>query len=133
MFAGTTSSGLRCRSDGSEIAANVVDLDDAAAVAFMITDNRSSDLGSYNDDLLAAIIAEQAAADNLGAQEQWVRGRSVEDPEEADRLVAHMGALEEGKGGARRRRRPGSVSLRTIRSAMPRRRPTGTEWRASSR
>lgn len=51
----------------TEIAANVVELDEATAVAFMLADNRTADLGRYNDDLLAAILAEQAAADNLAA------------------------------------------------------------------
>ncbi|MFI5259309.1 MAG: DNA methyltransferase [Candidatus Limnocylindrales bacterium] len=49
------------------IAANVVELDDATALAFMLADNRTSDLGGYDDALLAAILAEQSAADNLAA------------------------------------------------------------------
>ncbi len=51
----------------TEIAANVVELDDATATAFLLTDNRSSDLGGYDDALLAAILAEQAAFGNLDA------------------------------------------------------------------
>jgi DNA modification methylase len=51
----------------TEIAANVEAMDDATAVAYMLADNRTSDLGGYDDDLLAAILAEQAAADNLAA------------------------------------------------------------------
>ena len=51
----------------TEIAANVVELDGATATAFMLADNRTSDLGGYNDELLAAILAEAAAADNLEA------------------------------------------------------------------
>jgi DNA modification methylase len=51
----------------TEIAANVEDLDDASAIAFMIADNRTADLGGYDDTLLAAILAEQQAADNLAA------------------------------------------------------------------
>jgi DNA modification methylase len=51
----------------TEIAANVVAMDDATASAYMLVDNRTADLGSYDDDLLAAILAEQAAADNLAA------------------------------------------------------------------
>jgi DNA modification methylase len=51
----------------TEIAANVEDLDDASAIAFMLTDNRTADLGGYDDTLLAAILAEQQAADNLAA------------------------------------------------------------------
>jgi len=50
-----------------EIAANVEALDDASAIAFMLTDNRTSDLGGYDDALLAAILAEQAAQENLAA------------------------------------------------------------------
>jgi len=49
----------------TEIAANVVELDDAMATAFMLADNRTADLGGYDDALLAAVLAEQAAADNL--------------------------------------------------------------------
>jgi site-specific DNA-methyltransferase (adenine-specific) len=51
----------------TEIAANVEALDDASAIAFMLADNRSSDLGGYDDALLAAILAEQDAAANLAA------------------------------------------------------------------
>ena len=51
----------------AEIAASVVELDDAAAVAYMLADNRTADLGGYDDALLAAILAEQQAEDNLAA------------------------------------------------------------------
>ena len=51
----------------AEIAANVVELDDATAIAYMLADNRTSDLGGYDDALLAAILAEQSAVDNLAA------------------------------------------------------------------
>ena len=51
----------------TEIAANIEDLDDASAVAFMLADNRAADLGGYDDSLLAAILAEQEAAANLAA------------------------------------------------------------------
>jgi DNA modification methylase len=51
----------------TEIAANFVELDDATAVAFMLADNRTADLGGYDDALLAAILAEQSAASNLHA------------------------------------------------------------------
>ena len=50
-----------------EVAANVQAMDDAEATAFMLADNRTADLGSYDDALLAAILAEQAASDNLAA------------------------------------------------------------------
>lgn len=51
----------------TEIAANVVEIDDATATAFMLADNRTSDLGRYDDTLLAAILADAAATDNLAA------------------------------------------------------------------
>ncbi len=51
----------------SEIAANVEELDDASAVGFMLADNRTADLGGYDDALLAAILAEQDSAANLAA------------------------------------------------------------------
>ena len=51
----------------TEIAANVEELDDASAIAFMLADNRTADLGGYDDALLAAILAEQEAAANLAA------------------------------------------------------------------
>ncbi len=51
----------------TKIAANGMDLNDDEAIAYLLADNRTSDLGSYDDDLLAAILAEVAAADNLAA------------------------------------------------------------------
>jgi site-specific DNA-methyltransferase (adenine-specific) len=51
----------------TEIAANVQEMGDDEATAYMLADNRTSDLGGYDDALLAAIIAEQAATDNLAA------------------------------------------------------------------
>lgn len=51
----------------TEIAANVEALDDASAIAFMLADNRTSDLGGYDDALLAAILAEEEATANLAA------------------------------------------------------------------
>ncbi len=51
----------------AEVAASVVELDDASAVAYMLADNRTADLGGYDDALLAAILAEQRAEDNLAA------------------------------------------------------------------
>jgi DNA modification methylase len=49
------------------IAASIEDLDDADALAFMLADNRTADLGGYDEQLLAAILAENAVADNLAA------------------------------------------------------------------
>ncbi|MGO9178235.1 MAG: DNA methyltransferase [Candidatus Limnocylindrales bacterium] len=51
----------------TEIAANIEEMDDATATAYMLADNRTADLGAYDDGLLAAILGEQAAAENLAA------------------------------------------------------------------
>ena len=51
----------------TSIAANVEDMDDATAIGYMLADNRTADLGSYDDALLAAILAEQTAAGNMAA------------------------------------------------------------------
>jgi hypothetical protein len=72
------------------LAAAVVELDDAAASAFLIADNRCSDLGSYDDALLAAILQEQAAAGNLA-------GTSY-GPDDIDELVARVLAESERRG-----------------------------------
>lgn len=48
-----------------EIAVVWVDDDDLTARAFALADNHSSDLGTYDDDLLAAMIADVAAVDAL--------------------------------------------------------------------
>jgi DNA modification methylase len=40
-------------------------MDDATATAYGLADNRTADLGDYDYNLLAAILAEQAAAGNL--------------------------------------------------------------------
>jgi ParB-like chromosome segregation protein Spo0J len=71
----------------SEIAANVVALSDASAVAFLLTDNRTSDFGRYDDALLAAILAEQAAADNLDA--------TGYDPDDVEALLRAAGRVDE--------------------------------------
>src|ERR1035437_10722163 len=47
------------------LAATVVDLDDATASSYLLADNRCSDLGTYDEALLAAILEEQVAAGNL--------------------------------------------------------------------
>ena len=51
----------------TKLAVVIVDIDDATATAYMLADNRTSDLGGYDERLLAAILAEAAAADNLAA------------------------------------------------------------------
>jgi len=70
----------------SEIAANIVELDDATATAFMLADNRTSDLGGYDDALLAAILTEAAAADDLAA--------TGYDADDVAALVAAAGLAE---------------------------------------
>jgi hypothetical protein len=49
----------------SEIAANYVDVDDDVAQAIAIADNRIADLGSYDDEVLASILADLARKDLL--------------------------------------------------------------------
>ena len=71
----------------TEIAANVEDLDDAEAIAFMLADNRTADLGGYDDTLLAAILAEQQAEDNLAA--------TGYDADDVAALLAEAGLIDE--------------------------------------
>ncbi|MGD0862346.1 MAG: DNA methyltransferase [Candidatus Limnocylindrales bacterium] len=72
------------------LAATVIDLDDATASAYLLADNRTSDLGTYNDALLAALLEEQAAAGNL-AGTGYGQG-------DIDELVARLLAEAERKG-----------------------------------
>jgi DNA modification methylase len=60
----------------TEIAANVQEMDDTEATAFMLADNRTADLGAYDDGLLAELLAELSDADNLLAT-----GYDVDDVE----------------------------------------------------
>ena len=71
----------------TEIAANVEDLDDADAIALMLADNRTADLGGYDDTMLAAILAEQQAEDNLAA--------TGYDADDVAALLAQAGIIEE--------------------------------------
>jgi site-specific DNA-methyltransferase (adenine-specific) len=71
----------------TEIAANVEDLDDVESIALMLADNRSADLGGYDDTLLAAILAEQQAEDNLAA--------TGYDADDVAALLAQAGVIEE--------------------------------------
>jgi ParB-like chromosome segregation protein Spo0J len=48
-----------------EIAAVLVDLDDAEALAYAIADNRTQELGTYDEDVLAAALTELASAGKL--------------------------------------------------------------------
>ena len=49
----------------TEIAANVVAMTDVQAQAFMIADNRTADLGSYDEALLTELLAELATMEEL--------------------------------------------------------------------
>lgn len=60
----------------TELAVVVVDIDDATA--YLLADNRTSDLGGYDERLLAAILAEAAAADNLAATAEPERSLRLE-------------------------------------------------------
>lgn len=71
----------------TEIAANVEDLDDAESMALMLADNRTADLGGYDDTLLAAILAEQQAEDNLAA--------TGYDADDVAALLAEAGVIED--------------------------------------
>jgi len=48
-----------------EIAANVVDMDQPTAEAYLIADNRTSELGSYDEDLLGELLRKIASEGNL--------------------------------------------------------------------
>ncbi len=49
----------------TEVAANVSDLDDRQARAFMVADNRTQELGTYDQDALGLLLRELAIADDL--------------------------------------------------------------------
>lgn len=48
-----------------EIAANVAEMDDRTAEAYLIADNRTSELGSYDEDLLGDLLRKIATEGNL--------------------------------------------------------------------
>jgi hypothetical protein len=48
-----------------EIAANVVEMDDRTAEAYLIADNRTSELGSYNEEALGDLLRKIAQEGNL--------------------------------------------------------------------
>lgn len=66
----------------SEIAANVVPMDDKTAEAFLIADNRTSELGTYDDDALGVLLAKIAKEGNL-------RGTGY-DGEDVDRFLQDL-------------------------------------------
>ena len=49
----------------TEIAANVVDLDDKDAEAFLIADNRTAELGAYDEDAMGRMLRKLAVEGNL--------------------------------------------------------------------
>jgi hypothetical protein len=61
----------------SEIAANVVSMDDRTAEAYLLADNRTSELGSYDDDLLGEFLRKVAQESNL--QGTGYDGEDVDD------------------------------------------------------
>lgn len=50
-----------------DLAVSVVDVDDATALALMVADNRTQELGSYDQQALADLLSELAGSDNLDA------------------------------------------------------------------
>ena len=72
------------------LAATVVELDDATASAYLLADNRTTDLGTYDEALLAAILEEQAAAGNLAG--------TAYGPDDIAELVARVLAEAERQG-----------------------------------
>jgi hypothetical protein len=48
-----------------EIAANVVEMDDRTAEAYLIADNRTAELGSYDEDALGVLLRKIASEGNL--------------------------------------------------------------------
>lgn len=66
-----------------EIAANVVDLDAREAQAFMIADNRTADLGSYDEGVLTELLKELAVDDSL-------EGTGY-DGDDVDEMLAKLG------------------------------------------
>jgi len=77
----------------SEIAVVWVDDDDTTAAAFALADNRTAELGSYDDQALAALIAEvQAADEDLLAATGW-SGNDLSE------LLSRIGGDELPPGG----------------------------------
>lgn len=68
-----------------KIAANVVDMTDDQAKAFLIADNRTADLGTYDQAALTEILGELVASEQL-----WATGYDEED-------VAELVARQEWK------------------------------------
>lgn len=69
-----------------EVAAVRADLDDETAIAYLVADNRTQELGTYDDAGLAALLSELAAAGNLDA--------TGYDGDDVDRLLADLARTE---------------------------------------
>lgn len=69
----------------THIAVVLSDLDDVQAKAYAIADNRTSDLGTYDDDALAKILVELASAGQLVG--------TGFDGEDVDELLASLSAV----------------------------------------
>lgn len=63
-----------------------IDADDEAALRILLADNRASDLGNYDDALLAELLVELATETSLGLQ-----GTGY-DPQDLERLIADLNA-----------------------------------------
>jgi hypothetical protein len=66
----------------TEIAANVVEMSDREAKAFMIADNRTADLGTYDQAELASMLRELSVEDDLAG--------TGYDGEDVDELLKHL-------------------------------------------
>ncbi len=70
----------------TEVAAVHVDMDDLTARRFNIADNRTQELGDYDQSALASILTELAAADALSG--------TGYDGEDVDQLLAELAAAD---------------------------------------
>lgn len=71
----------------SEMACSYVDVDDDQAARIVAADNRTADLGSYDDRLLAELLSELDDLEGTGY-----------DPGDLDKLLAELGDDAEGLG-----------------------------------
>jgi hypothetical protein len=66
----------------TQIAANVVDMDDRQAQAYMVADNRTADLGSYDEAILTELLRELAVDGDLAG--------TGYDGEDVDEMLAKL-------------------------------------------
>lgn len=78
--------GVGAGADWTHIAVVFSDLDELEAKAYAIADNRTSDLGTYDEDRLARILSELATADSLVGVGY--------DGDDVDRLIAEIANRE---------------------------------------